>query len=73
MVEIVVGANLVSDAVGLHVVDLGARQLVRVLNRTLADLLVANGVVDRVIDSVVFVVLGLLEVFVTLVSVLVSL
>ena len=71
MVEVVVGPDLVCHADRLHVENLGARQLVGVLNWRFSDLLVANRVVDCVLDRRVA--LGRAEVFVSLVRVLVSL
>ena len=55
----------------LHIENFGTRKLVGVLNGTLADLLIANGVVDSVLHSLV--VLCVAEILVTLVCVLISL
>ena len=71
MIEILVGSNLVRNTYTLHVKDLSAGQLVCVLDRALTNLLVANSIIDRVLDSLV--VLSGTIVVISLVSVLVTL
>ena len=51
MVEIAVGAYLISYADSFHVDDFGARKLISVLNWTLADLLVSDCIVYSVLNS----------------------
>ena len=71
MIEIAVGADLVSHANALHVDNLGARKLVSVLDWTLSNLLVPNRIVHCVIDGTVA--LSFRIEFVSLVGVLVAL
>ena len=71
MVEISVGANLISNSDSLHIVDLGSRELVRILNWALADLLIENSHVDSLLNCCL--VGCVIEMFVSLVSVLVTL
>ena len=71
MVEISVGANLISNSDSLHIVDLGSRELVRILNWALADLLIENGHVDGLLNGCL---VGCsIEMFVSLISVLIPL
>ena len=62
---------MISYADSFHVDDFGARKLISVLNRTLADLLVANSIVYSVLNSTCT--LSFRIVFVSFVCVLVSL
>ena len=71
LVKVIVGANLLSYSNVLHVVDLGARELIGILDGTLADLLVTDGHADHISDGLL--VLCHAVVVVTLVGVLVSL
>ena len=71
MVEVAVRADLISDADTFHVNDLGARKLVSVLDRTLANLLVTDSIVNSVLYSTLT--LRFRIVFVSFVGVLVSL
>lgn len=71
MVKVLVGAHLISDADALHVDDLCAGQLVSVLNGTLTHLLVADGVVDSILNRVLIHSFGVI--FISFVGVLVTL
>ena len=71
MVEVAVRADLIGNANSFHVDDFSARKLISVLNRTLADLLVANSIVYSVLNSTCT--LSFRIVFVSFVCVLVSL
>ena len=51
MVEVAVGADFILDTDALHVDDLGAGELICVLNRALANLLISNSVVNCVLDG----------------------
>ena len=62
---------MISDADTFHVDDLGARKLVSVLDRTLADLLITDSIVNSVLNSTCT--LRFRIVFVSFVGVLVSL
>ena len=48
LVEVVVGANLLRDTYVLHVEDLRARELIRILDGALSDLLVTDCHADNV-------------------------
>ena len=71
LVEISVRAYLILNADALHVVNFSSRELVRILNWTLANLLIQNGHVDSLLDC--FFVGCCVEMFVSLISVLISL
>ena len=71
LVEVAVGAYLISYADSFHVDDFGARKLISVLNWTLSNLLVHDGVIDGIADCLL--IGGCVEVLVTLVGVLISL
>lgn len=70
LVKVAVRADLVSNTNTLHVDDLSSGKLVCVLNRTLSNLLIANSVVNSVLDSSIT--LRLRIKFISLVSVLIS-
>ena len=71
MIEVLVGSDLVRNTDALHIEDLSAGQLVCVLNGALTNLLVANSIIYRVLDSRI--VLSGTIVVISLVSVLVTL
>ena len=62
---------MISDADTFHVDDLGARKLVSVLDRTLANLLITDSIVNSVLNSTCT--LRFRIVFISFVRVLVSL
>ena len=71
MVKVSIGTDLVLYTDSLHVVDLGSRELVSVLNWTLSDLLIQNSHVDGLLNG--FLIGCVVEVLVSLISVLISL
>ena len=71
LVEIIIGAYLLSDTNVLHIEDLGARELISILDGALSDLLIANGHAHDVGDGIL--VLCHAVVIIALVSVLISL
>ena len=71
MVEVAVGADLIGHSDVLHIENFGSRQLVSVLDRALANLLVADRAVHDALHCLV--VASLAEELVSLVSVLVAL
>ena len=71
LVEVLIRPHLVLHSDALHIVDLGSRELICVLDGTFADLLVQNGLVDRLTNGVLLG--GRFEVLVSLIGVLISL